>query len=336
MKESVAKAKHPWLVGICIGAIALGYFYLLANNRHPEPGPNLLYDTEQFRDVDKVDTRFEETGRIVPTVEAPKALAVGADGKLYVTGKDAVQVLDEDGNELDRFIVDAPPTCIGLAPEGDILLGIRNRILVIDATDAARTEWPALDSRAYITSIAANDTDVYVADAGNRVVLRFGRDGILKNRIGETDPSRDVPGLLVPSPYLDLAFDRDGTLWVSNPGRLGLESYREDGDLITSWYRPTLKLDGFSGCCNPSHIAFRADGKLITCEKGLVRIKVYESTSGEFEELIAGSGLFPREQAVRDLAVDSRDRILVLDPRYNAIRVFEEKEDSDVGTDQQA
>lgn len=336
MKETVTKTKHPWIVGICIGAIALGYFYLLANSRHPEPGPNLLYDTKPFEDVDKIDTRFEETGRIVPAVEAPKALAVDAGGKIYVTGKDAVQVLDEDGNELERFAVDAPPTCISLAPGGDILLGIRNRILVLDAAGSVRTEWPALDSRAYITSIAANDTDVFVADAGNRVVLRFGKDGTLKNRIGETDPNRDVPGLLVPSPYLDLAFDRDGTLWVSNPGRLGLESYRENGDLITSWYRPTLKLDGFSGCCNPSHIAFRADGKLITCEKGLIRIKVYESTSGEFEELIAGSGLFPRQQSVRDLAVDSRDRILVLDPRYNAIRVFEEKEEGDDGTDQQA
>ena len=322
MKETVAKTRHPWLAGICIGAIAVAYFYLLAKNRYPEPGPNLVYDTESFEQVDRVETRFHETGRILPGVETPEALAVGPDGRLYVAGKDTVQVLDADGNELNRIAVDGSPTCIGLAADGDILLGIRDRIAILDAADFTQTEWPALEPRTYLTSIAASGDDVYVADAGNRVVLRFGRDGVLKDRIGETD--------------LDLAFDGDGALWVANPGRLGIESYRENGDLITSWYRPSLKLDGFSGCCNPSQIAFRRDGKLITCEKGLVRVKVYDATSGEFQELVAGSALFPREQAVRDLAVDGRDRILVLDPRYNAIRVFEEKEEGNDEANQPA
>lgn len=326
MKETVTKTRHPWLVGICIAAIALGYLYLLANSRYPEPGANLVYDTQPFEEVDNVETRFAEKGRIVPDVEAPKALAVGTDGKLYIAGTNAVQVLDADGNAVEKIEIDGSPTSIALAPSGDILLGIRDRISIIRSADSTKTDWPGLGPRAYITSIVANDTDVYAADAGNRVVLRFGMDGTLKARIGEADPKRDVPGLQVPSPYLDVALDSDGTLWVSNPGLLGLESYRDNGDLITSWYRPSLKLDGFSGCCNPSEIAFRSDGKLITCEKGLVRVKVYDATSGEFEELIAGSKLFPRQLAVRDLAVDNRDRILVLDPRYNAIRIFEQED----------
>lgn len=336
MKEAVTKTKHPWMVGICVAAVAGGYLYLMANSRYPEPGANLVYDTEPFEQVDNVETRFVETGRIVPDVDAPKALATGPDGELYVAGKDAVQVLDVDGNTLERIAIDGSPTCMTLTPDGDILVGIRDRISIIHSIDSTQTDWPVLGPRAYITSVVANDTDVFAADAGNRVVLRFGMDGTLKARIGEADPYRDVPGLQVPSPYLDVAFDAEGTLWVANPGLLGLESYRDNGDLITSWYRPSLKLDGFSGCCNPSHIAFRGDGKLVTCEKGLVRVKIYDVTSGEFEELVAGSKLFPREQAVRDLAVDNRGRILVLDPRYNAIRIFEQKEDGHDGTHQSA
>lgn len=322
MKEIVTNTKHPLMVGICVAVIAAGYIYLLANGRHPEPGPNLVFDAEPFEHVDDVETRFVETAPIVPDLDDPRGLTSDQDGSIYVAGKDEIQVLEPVGTVSKRIPISGTPTCIALAPGGDIVLGVRDHISIVRVADATQTDWPALGARAYLTSIVVNSNDVYAADAGNRVVLRFGMDGSMKARIGEADPTRDVPGLQVPSPYLDVAFDNDGALWVSNPGLLGMESYRDNGDLITSWYRPSLKLDGFSGCCNPSQIAFRGDGKLITCEKGLVRVKVYDATSGEFEELVAGSRLFPREQAVRDLAVDSAGRILVLDSRQNTIRVF--------------
>ncbi len=329
MKEPVARAKRPWLIGTCIAVIALTYFLLLAKSRYPEPGPNLVYDTEPFEQVDKVETRYAETGRIEPAVESPKALAAGPDGRLYVAGENAVQVLDAAGTEVDRIPVDGSPSCIALTPGGDLFLGMHDTVRACDAGDSAWSDWGEFDAEAHITCIAANEEDVFVADAANRVVLRFGRDGVLKNRIGEKDAGRDIPGLVVPSPYLDAALDARGALWVVNPGRLGLESYRANGDLITSWYRPSLKLDGFTGCCNPAHIAFLGDGKLVTCEKGLVRVKVYEPTSGEFQELVAGNDLFAGEFVVRDIAVDDRGRILVLDSGYNAVRVFEAKETND-------
>jgi hypothetical protein len=329
MKETVHKTKHPWLVGICVVAIAGLYFVLLAKNRHPEPGRNLVYDVEPYELVDKVETRFEETTQVTPNVENPKALATRPDGKFYVAGADAVALLAADGTELTRFLVDAPSHCIELAENGQIFLGMRHHVQVHEEDGTVQAVWPQLDERSYITSIAVGEEHVFVADAGNRVVLRYDREGNLQGRIGEANPDRDVPGLQVPSPYFDLGLDSEGDLWVVNPGLLGLESYRANGDLITSWYRPSLKLDGFSGCCNPTHIAFRADGKLITCEKGLVRVKVYDVTSGEFQELVAGSSLFPREQAVRDLAVDAQNRILVLDPRTNEVRIFEQKEGED-------
>lgn len=326
MKEPVRKTKHPWLVGGCVAAMAGLYVFLLASKRRPEPGPNVVFDVAPFKEVDAVETRFEETGRIVPDLDDPQAMAVGPDDVVYVAGKNAVAIYGADGAELARFQVNATVTSMALSDDGAIFLGMRDHIEVLDRTGVVAAVWASLGPRAYITSIAVGDEEVFAADAGNRVVLRYDREGVVQGRIGEADPARDVPGIVVPSPYFDVALDDGGTLWVVNPGRLGLESYRSDGGLITSWYRPSLELEGFAGCCNPSHIAFNGDGKLVTCEKGLVRIKVFDATSGEFEELVAGSDLFPTEQAVRDLAVDSRNRILVLDPRENVVRIFEKKE----------
>ncbi len=329
MKEPVRRLKRPWLVYVCVAAIAVVYFGLLAKNRHPEPGANLRYDVSDYRQVDTVETRFVETGRIKLAVEDARAMTVLAAGGLMVGGKNVVALYDEGGREVSRFSIKGTPTSITQAPGGEVLIALRDHVATFDLHGTMKKTWDSLGERAYLTSMAADEENVYVADAGNRVVYRFDRSGRLLNRIGEADPARDIRGLVVPSPYFDVALDGEGMLWVVNPGELGLENYRPNGDLITSWYKPSMKLEGFCGCCNPSHIAFTPAGSLVTCEKGLVRVKIYDVTSGEFQELVAGSELFPKEQAVRDLAVDTRGRILVLDPRHDAVRIFEVKEKTD-------
>ena len=63
-----------------------------------------------------------------------------------------------------------------------------------------------------------------------------------------------------------------------NPGRHKIEAYTFDGELETSWGTPATTIGGFSGCCNPTHIAMLPDGSFVTSEKGLARVKVYDST----------------------------------------------------------
>lgn len=324
------------MVGVCIAGIAAAYFTLMGTSNFPEPGRNITYDVETYAKLDEVETRFVETGLIDPGLEDPQAMAVGPDGKLYVTGRDAVTIFGAGDKEVARFAVDGTAKCITVSPEGTVYLGFSNHVKVMEPDGTVSASWEKLDARAYITSIAVLEDDVFVADAGNRVVLRYDREGALQGRIGEKNDDADVPGIEVPSPYLDLAINEEGDLWIVNPGRLGLERYRPDGSIVTSWYRPTLKLEGFSGCCNPTHIAFDNAGRLVTAEKGLVRVKKYDVTSGEFEELVAGSKLFPREQSLRDIVVDARDRILLLDPRKDVIRIFEQKDDDHEQTRQPA
>ncbi len=327
MKEGVRQPKSGLLAGAAVVGIGVAYFFFLSTSNFPEPGANIEYNLKGFEDLDKVETQFVEKDPIAVAVPSARALAVGNE-KLYVAGKDAVAVYGADDKEAARYTIAGTPNCMAAAPNGDLYLGMREKVLVLDAAGVQKAEWAGFTSRSFLTAIAVNGADVYVADAGKRVVSRFDLDGKVQTKIGEKDESNDVPGLEAPSPYLDIAVNDEGHLWVVNPGKLGLERYESDGSFVTSWYRPTvLKLDGFPGCCNPTHIAFTSKGELVTTEKGLVRIKMFDVTSGEFNGLVAGSSLFPREQSVRDLAVDSRDRILVLDSQRSAIRVFARKED---------
>lgn len=325
MKESVRSPKNPWPPALCAVAIGGVFFYLLANGSPAPPGPNLRLDVKDIIEADRIETNFLETGRIEPGLAKPSALAVAPDGSLYIAGKGEVAVFGMDDREIARFAVDGTPRCMDIAPDGTTFIGFRDHVQVYDAEHALVSKWETLGGHPFLTSIAADEENVFVADMGNRIVLRYDRSGELLGRIGEKDEDEDIPGLVIPSPYFDVAFDGAGELWVVNSGRMGLESYRPNGGLITSWYKQGMALEEFSGCCNPSHIAFDSRGFLIAADKGLVRIKIYDVTTGEFKELIAGTELFPTPQALKDIAVDARDRILVLDPREDVVRIFEQK-----------
>ncbi len=326
MNESVTQPKNAWLVGIVVAAIAVGYFALLGSSSFPEPGENLEYDLKAYEDLDNIETAYAEAPEIPIKVEGARALTA-AQGKIYVGGTNTLVIYGEDGAELARHAVEGVTNCIAVDADGSIFLGLQKTVAVLNPDGSLRATWNAFTDRSFLTSIALKDGDVYVADAGKRVVYRLNRDGAVQTRIGEKDDARDIPGLEVPSPYLDIATNPDGDLWVVNPGKLGLEQFREDGSIVTSWYRPTvLALEGFPGCCNPTHIAFDSKGNLLTCEKGLVRVKRFEVTAGTYDGLVAASEQFPQEQSVKDLAVDAKDRVLVLDAKRGSIRVFTRKE----------
>ncbi len=276
---------------------------------------------------------FKEAQRIPVDVDNPSALALDAKGALYVAGENAIVKLDAGGKESARFDVKGRPGCIAATPEGTLLAGIRNRIHVIDAKGATVATWDDLGERAYLTSIVADESNVYAADAGNRIVLRFDHKGVALGRIGKRDHERNIPGLVVPSPYFDVALDPMGELWVVNPGKHGLENYRSNGDLVSSWYRSGMDVASFCGCCNPIHIAFRSNSSVVTAEKGLSRVKVYgpDTTllgvvlAPEHPEPLSDEAMFCNvEPPIMDIAVDAKDRILVLDKSQKAVLVFEE------------
>ncbi len=150
-------------------------------------------------------------------------------------------------------------------------------------------------------------------------------------RIGRRDGTRGVPGFVVPSAFFDLAVAPDGLLRVANPGRHRVEAYTVDGDFEFSWGRASLDIDGFCGCCNPVNFALLPGGGMVTCEKGLPRVKVYDA-HGSFEGVVAGPELFAENRRActpddcrtggLDVAVDSKGRILVLDQVAGTVRIF--------------
>ncbi|MBN1479416.1 hypothetical protein JXA70_04010 [candidate division KSB1 bacterium] len=260
-------------------------------------------------------------------LQADQAHALGVDDwdRIYVSDGNKIDMYDEQGRLLQSATAAGFIRALDVDVNKNIYLALESAVDVLDSTFTRQAMWPDLGSLAFLTSIAVGDTDVYVADAGQQVVWRYDKAGHLLNKIGEKDDSQDVPGFLIPSPYFDVLIDSDGYLWAVNTGRHQFENYLPDGSLRSSWQKSSMSIDGFSGCCNPAHAAMLPDGAFVTSEKGLLRIKIHNAI-GELQAVVAMPDQFDNDADAVEVAVNSKEQIIVLDAKRQQVRIFQKKE----------
>ena len=340
MLKISSKTKTDILVGLLIAvSIVAGVTCLMLFDITGEKGSGLdkdfVYDIEDKIKIDPNLIIYAESSVPIGTgFKVSHAIAMDTNGTIYATGDKAVRLFDSGGNLQGEISLDSSPRCITVSKDGKIYIGLKNQVQVYDGNKKHLASWPRLNDDAVLTSIVVLKADIFVADAGNRIVLRYDTNGKLLNRIGEKNKERNIPGFVVPSPYFDLAIAGDGLLRVVNPGRHRIEAYTFDGDLEFWWGTYSPNIEGFCGCCNPVNFAILDDGSFVTVEKGLVRVKVYD-IDGDFVGVVAGP-----EQLVKpceakicqipancqaggfDLAVDNKQQILILDTIKNVIRTF--------------
>ena len=255
-------------------------------------------------------------------VQNPRGLASGPGGNIYVTGDNTLVIIQDGRKKRVRVLLEETAKCVAVDDDnGDIYLGMPDHVEVYDSLGKRKDIWPELGELSLITSVAVTHDYAFVADAGNHVILKFDKSGKLLSRIGDKDEVRGIPGFILPSPYFDVAEGSGDTIWVTNNGRHLMENYTFDGDLLSSWGKPSMSIEGFSGCCNPMHFALLSDGSFVTSEKGLVRVKVH-GPSGEFVCAVAGADQFSGRTIAPDLAVDSQGNIIVLDNGAGTVRIF--------------
>lgn len=266
-----------------------------------------------------------------------RRVAVGPSDTLYLAAGNYVIVYGKDLQKQHEIALSGPARCVAADADGTLYVGLKDHVEVFDPKGQHREPWAIAAPKTWFTGLAVAEHDVFAADAGNRVILRYDKSGKVLGRIGEKNKDRNIPGLITPSPFLDVEIARDGLLRATNPGRHQVELYTFKGDLEFSWGKPTMAIDGFCGCCNPINIALLPDGRYVTCEKGLPRVKIY-GEKGAFEGVVAGPESFPESlrtgaglsksdgsMAGLDAAVDSRGRVFVLDQLAGEIRVMTKK-----------
>lgn len=290
------------------------------NKPGKRPSNPYEYDMSSMKVVDPDKIIYKETRNLNLKMNEPTGIAF-FDHRLFVIGDQNLQIIGMQGNLVQDVTLPAPPFSIAVNDEF-ILTGTRNTIVKLDHSGNIISEWKDFSDNSLLSSISIYEGKVFIADAGRRRVYRYNLNGE-KELEFEGKVSDDVlHGFIVPSGCFDLAVNEFGDLWVVNPGKHALENYTFDGYLRGYWTATFSDVKGFTGCCNPAHIAFLPGGNLITSEKGILRIKEYKP-SGEFVGVVAAPSKFIEEGIVPDITTDHEGRVYACDPDKKSIRIFE-------------
>ncbi len=282
------------------------------------------YDISEYTKVDPSEILYSEIKTIPLNISTPKGITIWKD-TLILVAEDFLIQLNKNGEQLGKTILSSSPTCVTTSLNGDIWVGFRNKVSVFDKDGKSIQNWTSFGDRSVITSLAVSNDFVYVADAGNRVIYKCSKDGKIISRIGEKNDDKAVPGYVIPSPYFDVALSEEGYLWAVNPGRHSFENYTADGAMRSSWTKSSVKTEGFSGCCNPSHMAIMNDNSFVTSEKGIFRMKIYDQ-HGEYMGVVTAPDQFDEDGLPAEVAVDENGLIYALDFNRKQIRIFQLKE----------
>jgi len=324
MSEQVTRREKQPLIQIFVFALVIAIIVMAA----------LMLSEDKLQDENPFDLRIDAYDKIDPelikyemiheiSVSCTRLYGVTVDAAdfIYAATESRIIKFNKYGSEMMSIEVPDAIRALAIHENGDIYAASARNVFRFSPLGTLEKNLITLSDSSLITSIAVHAEDLFIADAGNRIVRHYSTSGEFMNNLGGADAAQKRVGFIIPSPFFDLALGNDHSLWVVNPGMHRLENFDHAGVLIQSWGIHSPKIEGFCGCCNPSHFAITPQGRFVTSEKGLVRVKVYDAT-GTMESVVAGPDQFTRQATGLDVVVDSEDRIIIACPATKTLKIF--------------
>jgi hypothetical protein len=315
-----------------LGSAGIGLLALTGCSKQeskPALDSRFTYDVSQFTHTDPAQLLYTEATAIPTGFTDPKCLAIGPGDTILIGGDQAVKTLDRTGQLQSTIPLNAKPLALH-ATGTRTCVALKDHLEIFEPTGKPVAKTDAIGEKTYLTGVADAGETIFLADAGHREIIRCDSTGKVLGRFGK-------PGFVVPSPYFHVMLGSDGLLWVNNPGRHQIEAYTLDGKFELGWGAVGMAMENFCGCCNPVYFTRRPDGKFVTSEKGLNRIKIYD-VKGNFEGVVAGPDHLVKDLELAkkacancqigfgfDVACDSTGRVLALDPATKTVRIFTPK-----------
>jgi hypothetical protein len=247
-------------------------------------------------------------------------IAVGAGDKIYALGDDEVRIFDQSGNLVRNWKVLEKAACLTVGPDERVYVGTPGRVEIYDAGGSRVGGFVAgeRDQPAEITAIKVFRKEILVADAAARLIHRYDSGG---KQLGVIGTKNKTGSFILPNRSLDIDVDSMGVVRATDTGRHQVTAWALDGSPLGSFGKFGMSNpEDFVGCCNPVNLALTPDGKVVTGEKMIARVKVYEP-DGKLLAVIGPEHFDPNCTHIH-LAVDSKGWILAADPVRREIKIF--------------
>jgi hypothetical protein len=261
--------------------------------------------------------------------ESLLGIAIDSENRISLLGDGEVRIIAPDGKTIRTWKAPQGAQCLAAGSGGRIFFGVASGIEIYNNAGIRIGGFAVGEPRgsASVTAVKIHGSEILVADAAARSIRRYDANG---KQLGSIGNHGKVQGFILPNRSLDMAVDAHGAIHATDSGRHRISSWTLDGSLIGSIGKfGQMHPEDFVGCCNPVNIAIARDGKIVTAEKVIARVKVY-GADGKLLALIGPEHFNPKCTHLH-LAVDSKDRIFVGDPVSLTVQIFSPKSQPGAG-----
>ena len=273
-------------------------------------------------------------------LNAPRNLAVGPDGSIYVadSGNHRIQVFDENGNFLMQWGSEgtgpgqfSEPWGIAVSNEGQVYVADtwNHRVQVFNPTGDyvgsfgefanVQTGDPQTEPGKFWgpRDVALDaEGNVYVTDTGNKRVQKFTRDGAFVQTWGG--------GGIIPGKFeepVGIAIDQQGNIYVADTWNRRIQKFDSDFNSITEW-----PVDGWDGesIVNKPYLTVDDQNRVHISDPEGYRIISYNGDTGD---TLVTWGQYGQDLASFALPVglktDAQGNLLVVDSDNNRVMKFQ-------------
>lgn len=247
-------------------------------------------------------------------------ISVGPDDALYCLGDDEIKVFDSRGSLLRRWKVKPKTACLEAGPDGRVYTGSLGRVDFYDPMGEHQGGIPVGNSNqpAAVTAIKIYQNEILVADAAAKIIHRYSAAGKPLGVIGDKNKTGSF---MLPNGWLDFDINSSGIILATDTGRHRVTEWILDGTSAGSFGKFGMQdPSDFVGCCNPVNLAATPDGNIVTAEKMIARVKVF-NPDGAMIAYIGPENFDPNCTNIH-LEVDSAGRIITADPVRRVIKIF--------------
>ncbi|MBM3791783.1 MAG: hypothetical protein FJW35_15730 [Acidobacteria bacterium] len=255
-----------------------------------------------------------------PFKNSLSGIALGAGDRIYALGDGEIRIFEANGDPVRKWKAAANAASLAAGAGGRVYVGAAGRVEVYedDGTHAGGFAAGEKNRPADITAIKVFMKEILVADAAARIIRRYDTAGRQTGLIGDRNKTG---GFMLPNHALDFDVDGKGVVYATDTGRHRVSAWALDGSPLGYFGKFGMtNPEDFVGCCNPVNVALSPDGTVVTGEKMVARVKVFDP-DGKLLAVIGPEHFHPDLIHIH-LAVDSKERILAADPVRREVRIF--------------